>query len=576
MFKGTKAIQYTLSFSAPSTHLFHVEIQVKTDESYTDFIMPAWAPGSYRIRDFAKNVQEFTANHTFKKIDKSRWRVFGKNPAISYKVYAFELSVRTSHLDDTHAYINGTSVFMYSESQRSNPCILKITKPFKSWKVATSLEAKNANTYAAPNYDVLADSPIEISEHNSFSFKYRGRKHTFVFCGDGNYSEDRLMKDSRKIIREASSIFGDIPYKNYTFIVHLTPGWGGGLEHANSTSLQFGFLDFEPHSKYVRFAKLVAHEFFHLWNVKRIVPEKFFPYDYEKECFSELLWLMEGFTDYYAHLLVVRAGITSTKEFFESLANMIKQYEETPGKNVQSLKESSFDAWIKFYQPNEHSVNSTISYYLNGLLVGLCLDLYLRKLTRNKIGLDECMYQLYDLKKPLPEEAFQTVVENLSGHSFEKFFNSFISGVEKINFNKFLRYAGLTLEKKIKKDEGKALKNKPYLGVTVNKQPDKIIVTSVLAGTPAMEYGLSANDEIVAIDGYKSSPEIWDKYLNIVHSGDYVCFTLFRNHKIRHITVKLGKKDELDYKITPRKRLSRLERLIGSWINSHASRTKKK
>ncbi len=568
------AVRYYLSFPRPNNHLFLVTIKVETWESHTDFIMPAWTPGSYKIRDFAKNVEGFTSNKPFKKIDKSRWRVFGHNPTVSYKAYAFELSVRTSHLDNSHAYINGTSVFMYPESQRNSAVSLRITKP-RNWRVATSLRKAGSSTYSAQNYDALADSPIEISNFDSFGFEYRGKRHEFVFHGKGNYNKKKLISDTGKIIRECEGIFGELPYENYTFIVHLTSSWGGGLEHANSTSLQYTFFDFEPHSRYVNFAHTAAHEFFHLWNVKRIIPEKLYPFDYEKEMHTGLLWLMEGVTDYYASLLLVRAGIVSKEKFLEDIASKIKSYEERPGSKVQSLYDSSFDTWIKQYQPNEQSINSTISYYHKGLLVGFALDLALRQATKNRKTLDHCMRELYKFNRSIPEDGLQQIVADLTSKSFDKFFDDYVFGAKEVDFGKFLAYAGYRLTRQLKKDEKGPMKNRAYLGAVVTKYAEKVTITNVLEGSPAMRDGLSASDEIVAIDGYRVSPESWDKQLYQKTVGDKVCFTLFRNHLLCNVVVELGGKDELEYKIVPLDHSSRLQRSIASWIEPHSARAKR-
>ncbi|HLG43272.1 MAG TPA: hypothetical protein VI643_07895, partial [Planctomycetota bacterium] len=337
-------IAYTLSFPRPSNHLVDVEIEIREAHApFIDLVMPAWIPGSYRIRDFARNVQDFRAGR-FRKIDKSTWRVETGGRATvraRYRVYAFELSVRTSHVDGDHAHLNPAGLCMYVSGRMDEPCELRIAPP-PGWKVATGLPRRNG-AWVAESYDHLADCPVEVSKFLRRDFRVRGRGHEFVVCGPGNYDLRGLVRDAAKIVEAGARLFGGLPYDRYVFILHATDGIGGGLEHRNSTSLMFPRLDFKPRENYRRALNLIAHEYFHLWNVKRILPQAFRPYDYTREVYTDLLWLMEGFTDYYALLLVSRAGLITAKEAREALGKWFEGYHLKPGRRVQSLTESSFD-----------------------------------------------------------------------------------------------------------------------------------------------------------------------------------------------------------------------------------------
>lgn len=571
-------IRYTLSIPKPESHLFEVEIDVNdATGEYTDFIMPAWIPGSYKIRDFARFVQEFKARISgkpavWRKIDKNTWRVFtrgARHVSVGYRVYAFELTVRSSHLDASHGYINGPSVFMYVEGRRGDSIELAIRKP-RGWDIACGLDRRGDTLYAS-DYDRLADSPIEIGRFQRYRFKAGGKQHEFVIHGQGNYQARQLVVDTKKIVQAASQIFGEIPYDRYVFLLHTSNVPSGGLEHAYSTSLQTGMFDFKPRERYERVLNLIAHEYFHLWNVKRIVPANIIPFDYRREMYTSLLWVMEGVTSYYSPVILVRAKLLKPKDFLKQTAKMIKSYREKPGRLVQSLAESSHDAWIKHYQPHEHSINSYISYYEKGQLVGMLLDLELRARTNNRVSLDDVMRTLFEefakRGRGVGEGDVQAVVERLSGRSFETFFRDCVYGVKELDFERAFRLAGLSLKKKAA--EGKAQQNgrKAYLGVVAQKLPEKAVISNVIYGSPAYHFGLSPADEVVAIDGFRVSPELWDKRMEEKRPGEKAVFTVFRGNLLQNIQVVLGGQVEFEYRLEPLAKTSALQRRIAEgWL----------
>ena len=389
-------VRYVLSMPEPATHLLHVRVEVEgAPGPATYFVMPAWTPGSYKIRDYAKNVQDFSAGpHAWRKIDKSRWRVeAGGTVAVEYDVWAFELSVQSSHLDADHAFVNGASVFCSADGLKDAPVSLEIRAP-RGWRVATGLDPAGKG-YAAPGYDVLVDSPIEIGTFEQRTFRVKGVPHHLVLHGPGNHDPKRLVEDLKKIVETEVRILRHIPYRRYVFFLHNSTERGGGLEHLNSTALQYPPYSYRPREKYENFLELAAHEFFHLWNVKRIRPEQLGPFDYEKEVYTGLLWVMEGITSYYDTLVVCRAKLFSAERYFKKTAERIQKYEDKPGRKRQSLSSSSFDTWIKLYQPNENAPNCQMSYYEKGELVGMCLDLEIRHRTRGRRSLDDVLRLLY-------------------------------------------------------------------------------------------------------------------------------------------------------------------------------------
>ncbi len=542
-------VRYALSIPDPNSHLFHIRMELKdAPPGPLDLVMPVWTPGSYKVRDFAKNVQDFSAGkRAWRKLDKSRWRVEGGGDAtVEYKVWAFELSVQTSHLDHEHGYVNGAGVFLYADGHKDAPVELEIRAP-RGWRIATGLDRKG-KVFVAPDYDVLVDCPIEIGTFEKRTFRVRGVPHHLVIHGPGNHDPAALVRDFRRIVETELRIMRDLPYRHYTFLLHNTPERGGGLEHLNSTSLQYPAHQYRPREKYENFLELVAHEFFHLWNVKRIRPEMLGPFDYEREVYTRLLWVMEGLTSYYDTLVLCRSKLTSPEKYFKRIAERIRKYEERPGRKRQSLSQSSFDTWISLYQPNENAPNCQMSYYDKGELVGMCLDLEIRRRTQNRRSLDDVMRRLYSAYgragRGFPEPEFKKACEEVAG-SLDRFFADFVDGVAEVPWNRFLAAAGVRLEKRPRKpEEGEARRpQKPWLGVTTQKSGGVLSVAGVLEGSPAWNAGLSARDELVAIDGVRVGAEDWERRIDEREPGERVRLAVFRAGFLRELPVTLGRKE---------------------------------
>jgi len=568
-------IRYTLSLRDPNSHLVHVRLEASgIPGSSTDFVMPAWTPGSYKVRDYAKNVQDFSAGrHAWRKIDKSRWRVeAGGDVVIEYDVWAFELSVQSSHVDSDHAFLNGASVFFYVDGHKDAAVEVDIKAP-KGWKIASGLE-KRGSTLLAPDYDILVDSPIEIGTFTQRTFKVGGVPHHLVIHGEGNYDGKQLVEDIRRIVETEVKILRHIPYRHYTFILHNSSERGGGLEHLNSTALQVPARSYRPREKYENFLELVAHEFFHLWNVKRIRPDKLGPFDYEREVYTTLLWVMEGFTSYYDTLVPCRAKLWSPEKYFKKTADRIQKYEEKPGRKRQSLSQASFDTWIKFYQPNENSANCQMSYYEKGELVGMCLDLEIRHRTANRKSLDDVLRLLYREYgregRGFPEAEFKRACERVGGN-LDRFFADLVDGVAEIPWNRYLGFAGVKLEKEAKKPEdGEALrKARAWLGIGSTKVGGVLTVANVVEASPAWKAGLSPKDELIAMDGSKLPAEEFERRIDEYEPGDRVRLTLFRSGTLREIPVVLGAKENVTWAIRRLKTPTALQKKIyEGWLGS--------
>ena len=576
-------VHYTVSLPDPNSHLVRVRMDVTgLPGDSADFVMPAWTPGSYKVRDYAKNIQDFSAGRApWRKIDKSRWRVAaGGNLRIDYDVWAFELSVQSSHVDADHAFLNGASVFLYVDGHKDAPITIDFQIP-RGWQIASGLEGRG-KSLTAPDYDILVDSPIEIGTFTKRTFKVGGIPHHLVIHGEGNYDEKKMVGDIQKIVETEVKILRHIPYPHYTFILHNSSERGGGLEHLNSTALQYPAQGYKPREKYENFLELVAHEFFHLWNVKRIHPEMLGPFDYEREVYTTLLWVMEGFTSYYDTIVPCRAKLWSPDKYFKKMADRIQKYEEKPGRRRQSLSESSFDTWIKLYQPNENSTNCQMSYYEKGELVGLCLDLEIRHRTGNRKSLDDVMRALYKdygrSGEGFPEGEFKRTCEKFAG-GLDRFFRDLVDGVADIPWNKYLGYAGIEYLKDARKaDEGEApRKARAWMGIGTLKSGGALSIANVVEGAPAWKAGLSAKDEVIAIDGVKLPADDFERRLEEYDPGDRAKFTIFRSGYLREIPVTFGAKENVTWAIRRVKAPSALQKKIyEGWLWNKWESAKKK
>jgi predicted metalloprotease with PDZ domain len=578
-------ISFTVAMTRPHTHLLEVEVAVKrvTNGPQEELlVMPVWTPGSYLVREFARHVQDFTATTPtgqalkWEKLNKNTWRVVtngARDWRASYRVYANELSVRTSELNSSHAFWNNANILMYLEGFLKSPSTVRVLAP-DVWKVATGLPIVpgQKNTFRAENFDVLYDSPFEVSNFKTLVFNVKGIPHRIVIDGEGNYDPERMRRDVQKIVETQVELMGgEIPYRDYTFILHLRANAGGGLEHLNSTALgypRFGFkiergdratsaapnASGTPERDYRGFLSLVSHEFFHLWNVKRIRPDALGPFDYTQENYTKLLWVAEGITDYYADLVLRRAGLISESEFLTASARSIQSLQNTPGRLEQSVEESSFDTWIKYYRQDENSVNSQISYYDKGAILGLLLDLEIRKRSNNTKSLDDVLRYLYAefFKKDRnygPAD-FQKACELMAGSSLEDFFTRFVRGTEELDYNAALEGAGLRLETNFAPAGGSPV-GRAFLGADVAQEDDRLIVRRVYAGSPAYDQGLNTDDQIVALDNMRVTRDFFNARLAEKKPGDIINLTIFRFDDLSTLLIKLGERREGTYRIVP-------------------------
>ncbi len=577
-------ILFTVSMPKPQTHLLEVEIQVRREigkwPAEDLLVMPVWTPGSYLIRDYPRNVQDFAATDRtgvsleWEKINKNSWKV--KTNAlrewrVTYRVYANEFSVRTNELNSDHAFWNNTALLMYLKGFIDDSPTLRILPP-PSWKVATAIPSVpgEANTFRAENFDVLYDSPVEVGNFVTLSFEVKGVAHRIVIDGAGNYDAERMRQEVQKIVAtEIELMGGEVPYNDYTFILHLRSNASGGLEHRNSCALGFPRFNFQSEGGYRAFWSLVAHEFFHLWNVKRIRPDALGPFNYSQENYTKLLWVVEGITEYYARVSLLRAGLISAKDFLTDTAKAFQSLQNTPGRLAMSLEEGSFDAWIKLYRPDENSVNSQVSYYDKGLIVGLLLDLEIRKNSHGAKSLDDVMRYLYaefyKKDRNYGPEDFQRVCELMAGSSLQPFFVKYVHGRDELDYNTSLAGAGLHLEVTGPTQPSE----RAYLGADLIQNADRLIVRQVYAGTAAYEQGLSFGDQIIAVNNMRANREFLEARIAERKPGDVITLTIFRFDDLRTLLVKLGGRSEVSFRILPVKQPStEQKRIYQSWLGA--------
>ncbi|HEX9422242.1 MAG TPA: PDZ domain-containing protein [Pyrinomonadaceae bacterium] len=600
-------IAFTVSLPKPHTHMLDVEMRVTRGVSQQVpkeelLVMPAWTPGSYLIREFERHVQDFTATDAsgqplkWEKINKDSWRITSNGSRdwrAAYRVYANELSVRTNEVNSEHAFWNNAALLMYLEGFLNAPSTLHVLAP-QPWKVATGLPPApgQKNTFRADNFDILYDSPVEVSNFKTLSFEVKGVPHRIVIDGEGNYDPEKMRVDVKKIVEtEVELMGGEVPYHDYTFILHLRSNAGGGLEHLNSTALGYPSFGFKPERSdgvnsaapgaspqrtYQGFLSLVAHEFFHLWNVKRIRPDALGPFDYTEENYTRLLWVAEGITDYYARLVLRRAGLISENEFLSENAKVFQNLQNTPGRLVMSVEEASFDTWIKYYRQDENSVNSQVDYYDKGAILGLLLDLEVRRQSRGAKSLDDVMRYLYTgfykkNRNHTPHD-FQQAFELMAGSSLEQFFANYVRGREEFDYDSALAAAGLRLDKTAATDGSKAVE-KAYLGADLAQEGDRLLVKKVYAGAPAYEQGLNTGDQIIALNNTRTNKDFLDARLAEKRPGDLVTLTIFRSDNLSTLLIKLGGRVNAVYRIVPVDNSTKEQkRIYQAWLGASVTK----
>jgi predicted metalloprotease with PDZ domain len=561
-------VEYAVAAPDPRTHHFAVSVRVAGFAAdAVEFALPVWTPGSYMVRDFSRHVFACEARDDagrrlpWRKVRKNAWQVEHRGLActFSFQVFAFDPTVRTAFLDADRGWFNGANLLPYVVGAKDLPATVEVTPP-PGFAVETTMPRANgrARRYRAADYDRLCDHPFVLGRLRVRRFRAAGKAHRFVLNGDGDLPE-RTVADVARGIEAAAKLFGGLPYREYAFFVNFgTDAEGmGGLEHADCSVLHVpGRATLDP-VKYRAFLGLVAHEHFHLWNVKRIRDRRLGPFDYEQEVYTDLLWFHEGFTSYYDDLLPARAGVFSADEYLGLLSETLGGFYATPGRRVQSLAEASFDAWIKFYKKNEETRSTTVSYYAHGSLVALLADVRIRVASRGRRSLDDVLRVLArDAEQGgvLDAERWLALAREATGVDLSELYRDHVAGVREPDFTAALRALGLEAV-----PARPAELERPWLGAVTRVEAGRVIVEEALHGGPALRGGLQARDELVAVDGRRVGADL-EAALRGVRLGRNVVLDVFRQDRLRRLTVRPTKNPAPPLKIVPRKGATAVER----------------
>ena len=545
----SRSVHYEVIPSHPAAHYFTVRLELSCpDPDGEVFSLPAWIPGSYMIRDFAKNIVTIRAESDGRELpvlplDKQRWRVEGAKDRLlfEYRVYAWDLSVRAAHLDQTHAFFNGTSLFLRVEGDERGPCRLRLISPPANvegdWRVATTLprvevDERGFGEYEAGDYWHLVDCPVEMGQFQELVFFIDGKLHRMVITGRVSFDGDRIARDLERICEEQVSVFGELPVQQYLFMVMAVGNGYGGLEHRDSTALLCSRKQLPakglktPDEHYRVFLGLCGHEYFHLWNVKRIRPQQLADSDLSTEAYTRLLWAFEGITSYYDDLALVRSGCIEASDYLELLARTITRVMRTPGRHLQSVAESSFFAWTKFYKQDENAPNAIVSYYAKGTLVALGLDVTLRRRSDDRLCLDDLMRALWaEYGKTgwgVPEYGIRQAAEKLLGESLEDFFALAVDGTDELPLEEWLEYLGIGYRLRPARkeadeggygEESGSVAPRPVLGARLAQKGDFVELTHILEGGAAQQAGLSAGDRLISVAGLQVTTDNIDELL---------------------------------------------------------------
>lgn len=572
----TAAVCYRIGASRPEAHLFEVELTVVNPAPDGQRLtLPNWIPGSYMIRDFSRHVGTVRGTDSdgrpvaVRKLAKSEWQCDPvKGPLIlTYEVYAWDLSVRGAHLDQTHGFFNGTSVFLAVAGQEQEPHEVSIEQPagVAGWRVATSLPRLGAaplgfGTYHAESYDALIDHPVEMGTFTHATFTACGVEHEVAITGRHRTDIDRLVRDLERICTAQIRFFGEpAPFSRYVFLVTAVGSGYGGLEHRSSTALlcsrddlpAAGEPEANPGDRYRTFLGLCSHEYFHSWNVKRIKPAVFMPYDLRAETHTSLLWAFEGITSYYDDLFLVRAGLISPQAYLELLAQQITRHLRTPGRFRQSVSESSLDAWSKYYRQDENSPNAIVSYYVKGALVALSLDLLLRQKSGDRMSLDTLMRRLWrefgQAGVGVCDGDIQRLATELCGDPLETFWRNALEGTDELPLEGLLAERGVQWSLRAAEGAsdagGKPAGDgavKPALGIKVQQAEGGAQLQFVFAEGPAQRAGLSAGDLVIAVDGLRVSAVSLEKAVSARRPGEVLEVHAFRRDELMQFRVTVG------------------------------------
>jgi predicted metalloprotease with PDZ domain len=535
-------------------------------------IFPVWTPGSYMIREYTRNIERLSAtchqqfhgpvHETVEphRIGKNVWEFDAEEVdwlKVHYQLYCRELSVRTNWLESDFGFLTGAAAFPFVEGYEDRPIEMRMQLPEQWRSIATSLcrlePDVDVERYQAETFDELVDSPIALGDFPVRSFCVGGKPHYLANVGDRqNWDLDRAIADLERIVDEEQRFWGEIPYEDYWFINLLTES-GGGLEHDNSTVLMTSRWAMQKRDSYLNWLALVSHEFFHTWNVRRLRPKVLLSYDYQQEQFFKELWIAEGITSYFDDLMLVWAGLCTREEYLARLSKNIQAVQAAPGRLVQPLDQSSWDAWIKHYRPDENSQNARISYYLKGALVAWLLDSQLRRSSGGVHTLGNLMRQLWQEFRHTGYTLadFERMVELRCGSELRDWLHEQVCEAKELDFTEALRYFGLRFKSSNGKKEAatEKLVSEVWIGSDSTATDGRLYVRRVYRGSPSDNAGLNVDDELIALDGYRLTPEAWPDRLNMYLPGDSLELLVARRGQLKRLTICMGQRNSQTWQL---------------------------
>lgn len=546
---ATAEHRYRVTVAQPSSH--YCEVEATFEGTDGELMMAVWTPGSYMVREYSRQVEALEARDPsgnpveVEKTRKNRWKLATTGPVtVRYLLYCREMSVRNNWIDDHFGLVNGAPTFLVPANQLSSPASVEFRLP-QGWQAYSGLPQEGGR-FRAEDYDQLVDCPFLLGKPEVHTFEVEGKPHFLLNEGDqGMWDGRRAAADLSRLVQTELSMWGELPYSSYLFMNLLTEA-RGGLEHRNSTVVMSSAFAQRKRKDYLGWLSLMAHEYFHVWNVKRLRPAALGPFDYENEVYTRSLWVAEGITSYYDDLMVRRSGLASEAEYLEALSESIDRLQTTPGRQVTSLSQSSFDAWIKLYRPDENSVNSTVSYYNKGLLVAWLLDTEIRMASGEKKCLDDVMRAAYAKfsDRGYQEGEFRSLVMEVAGTPLTEFFDDYLDGTQELNYDRALKYYGLRFAPVPKEDPPPG-----WTGLITSDKGGRLVVREVPRGVPAYGAGFNVEDELIAIDGMRIVPSDFKERLNRYRPGDRVEVTVARRKKLRNLSLELGEDPGKPFKL---------------------------
>ncbi|WP_394200504.1 M61 family metallopeptidase [Shewanella waksmanii] len=544
-------VSYHIDLTEPEHHLAQVTVSFpKADSEVLDINLPVWRTGKYQVLPLGDVIRYFTATDSqgqpldWQRTASGQWRVQLPEPTavtVNYQVYANKLGQRVSHINDSHAYLDASGVFVYSPSYRDEPLQVDLTVPSHWQSYSGMISGQQPHQFKALNYDVLVDSPIEtgISQHRQFSAD--GRDYELVVWGEGNYNLDDMVKDLTALSGQANAIWSDYPLERYVYMVHATSGARGATEHLNSTVIQRPRFSFRERKDYLGFIKTASHEFIHTWNVKAYRPQGLVPYNYQQEGITELLWIAEGSTSYFQSQLLLRAGVITAKEFLVDLATRVESSLNTPGRAVQSIAQASANQWVS--SGGDYAKNHSANIYSEGFIASWALDFSLikdTKLQRSYRDVHQALYQQHRIPLGYSVEDVQAILQQVSGKDYQTWWQQHINQPLVLDYPKLLAQAGLAISYSDEEQQVDA-------GFTARS--GSLVLEHVALHGPAWKAGIVHGDEIIAINGLRVTAKGLKQRLADFKAGDSIDVLLFSDDKLKRVSLPLGSKPKGDLKL---------------------------